>query len=281
LTGQQQLPGASPTDEQRVVQVGAQLAVYALNPAPLQMFLGLFLALGGILDRGKLRYVAPATVYLIGFIVGLTRSWYVFIGAGVLVMLLVMALLAPHQRARASARPLVALLSLGAILAVTLARVSQGEGNLSLAGLWAQRAATLFSVQNDPSYQVRVATLSAQWQHVLAKPLFGYGLSNDGYEFVANLGRQDTGLVNSLLLFGFIGIIPFVVLILHGFRHSIAAYRRLSDSDERGYVLGLAGVWVGLTVGYIFDWDFMTSINGPWLPVLALGILDRASRLTK
>ena len=86
--------------------------------------------------------------------------------------------------------------------------------------------------------------------------------------------------VNTLIMFGFVGTAAFVGLVLYALWASVGLARNLTPSWQRGYALGLIGVWVGVLAGYAFNYDFLTYPHGPWLVVLALVIGDRLERLS-
>jgi hypothetical protein len=259
------------------VTVDGRQVPYIANRATWHLFLSLFLGLGCVLEWRAVRLHAPlAVMCLLGFLIGLARSWYVFIGIGALAMLV----------ACASWRRRVTFLgalfaALGVIWVVTnfVSGFTERSYGGSITDVWLARSQTLLSASNDPSYRVRVAELSSQWTAFLGSPLFGYGLSRDGQRFSLGLGNLDTGAINTLIMFGIIGSTAFLVLIGWAVWTNVAALSRLRPSRERGYVLGVLGVWAGLLVGYAFNWDFFTHPNGPWLVVLALTVGDRVQRL--
>lgn len=85
--------------------------------------------------------------------------------------------------------------------------------------------------------------------------------------------NTDTGLVNTLLLFGIAGLIAVFVLIIAILRQICHLWRQVPSLRERAYVLGLFGVMVGVIMSYGFNLDAFTVL--PILPLLIMGILDR------
>jgi hypothetical protein len=150
----------------------------------------------------------------------------------------------------------------------------------SLVGVAAARAATLLSASQDQSFQARIVELTRQWNAVLASPVLGYGLSAEAQRLSLQVGNLDTGAVNTLLMFGFVGAPAFLALVLFAVWSSVRLARRLPASWERGYALGLVGVWIGVLAGYAFNYDFLTHPHGPWLVVLGLAVGDRLERLS-
>jgi O-antigen ligase len=260
------------------VSVDGRQVPYIWNRAVWHLFLSLFLALGCLIEwRGVWRYALVALVSAAGFAMMLTRSWYVFIGVGVAVALVAAADWSKRVR-------FIGVFGLGGlVLAVTAGAAVSFTGEHyggSLFDVWLARTGSLLQFQQDPSVQARLFEFGRQWQVVLAAPILGYGLSSDAQQFTLQLGNLDTGAVNTLILFGFLGTAAFVGLVLYASWAAIGLTRRLSTSVERGYALGLLGVWAGVLVGYTFNYDFLTHPHGPWLIVLALSLQDRLTRLS-
>ena len=259
------------------INVDGRKVPYLWNRARWQMFLCLLLALGCLFEWRSVRlHAGLAVICLIGFMISLSRSWYVFIAVGILVMLLA------TRSWRAGARFGAAIVIVGSALwsiGTLTSELTAGSYGASLTEVWLARSQTLLAFEEDHSYQSRVSTLSEQWDQVLASPLFGYGLSRVSQHLVLQLGSLDTGAVNTLLVFGFIGLTAFLALIAHAVLASITTWRQLPPSRDRGYALGLLGAWTGLSVGYAFNVDFLTHPHGPWVVVLALAIGDRLRRL--
>ena len=262
-------PLALPTDGIRSVDVAGAVVASPASRAPQLLFLALFLALGCLFEWQSIRLHATIVVIcLLGYIVALTRSWYLFIAAGTLTMLIVVR--GWQARARFAAAIPIVVAAVGSAALYAGGAAAHDPGN-SLLDQWLARSATLLAFQQESTFVIRLGALSWQWDQVLAAPLFGYGLSR-----VTNgLLNSDLGVINTLVVFGMVGTIPFLALIATGLHASIMTWRRLPPSRERGYALGLLGAWVGLVVGYASDWDFVTNSSGPWFIVLALAIGDR------
>ena len=268
-------PLSLPPEGIRSVDVGGKVVASAWSRAPQLLFLALFLALGCLFEWQSIRLHAMVVVIcLLGYIVALTRSWYIFIAIGTLTMLI--AVRGWQARARfAAAVPIVAAAVGGG--ALYAGGVAGGHTGSPLLDQWLARSATLLAFQQESTFLIRLGALSWQWDHVLAAPLFGYGLSR-----VTNgLLNSDLGAINTLIIFGFVGSLGFVALIACALHASIDTWRRLPPSRERGYALGIVGAWAGLIVGYASDWDFVTNVNGPWFIVLALAIGDRLRASTR
>jgi hypothetical protein len=259
------------------VSVEGRQVPYIWNRAVWQLFLTLLLALGGLLEWRAVRlHLSLALVCALGFGIMLTRSWYIFIGVGVLAILF--ASRAWSQRLRFLAAMAFGLVTL-ALLATVASELTSAHYGGSLADVWLARVSTLLSVSQDQSFVTRVSELGRQWQAVLAAPVLGYGMSADAQRLSLQVGNLDTGAVNTLLMFGFVGTAAFVALVCCAAWSSLRLARRLAPSWQRGYAIGLFGLWVGVLVGYAFNYDFLTYPHGPWLVVLGLTIGDRLERL--
>ncbi len=259
------------------VSVEGRQVPYIWNRAVWQLFLTLMLALGSLLEwRGVRLHLSLTLLCGLGFGIMLTRSWYIFIGVGVLAILL--ASRDWSQRLRFLAATTFGLVILALLATVASALTSEHYGG-SLVDVWLARVATLLSVWQDQSFVTRLAELGRQWQAVLAAPVLGYGMSTEAQRLSLQVGNLDTGAVNTLLMFGFVGTAAFVALVCCAAWSSFRLARRLAPSWERGYALGLFGLWIGVLVGYAFNYDFLTYPHGPWLVVLGLTIGDRLERL--
>lgn len=261
------------------LSVDGRQVPYIWNHAPWHLFLTLFLALGGLLEwRGVLAHAGIALACAVGFAIMLIRSWYIFILVGLVVMLVVQ----PSWTRRLRFLGVLGLcaLAIGGLASAAAELTSHSYGG-SLVDVWLGRTSTLVNFQQDSSYQARVQELVQQWQAVLASPLLGYGLSATAQRLTVGLGNLDTGAVNTLVMFGALGTAVFVTLVLYAAWTALRLVRRLPPSWERGYALGLVGVWLGVLVGYTFNYDFLTYPNGPWLVVLALAVQDRLERLAR
>jgi hypothetical protein len=263
------------SEEVRSVELAGQVVPYPTNRAEEILFLGLFLALGCLFEWQSLRaHAGLAAICLIGWLLDLGRAWYISIVVGVLAMLL--SVRGWQARARFGAT----IAAIGAMIAsvTTYANgLTISDSGGSLLERWLARSATLATFQEQSTYLIRQAATSWQWNQVLGAPLFGYGLSRK----TTGLLDSDTGVVNTLLIFGFLGTATFVVLIARAIHASIVTWQRLPPSRERGYALGILSAWVGLLAGYAFTWDFMTNYFGPWFVVLALAIGDRLRASTQ
>ena len=261
------------------VEVDGRNVPYVWNRAIWHLFISLFLALGCILEWRLVRLSAViALLGGVGFAIMLQRSWYLFIGVGTLAMLV--ACRSWARRVRFAGLIGVGLGALTFIAATTADLTESGYGS-SFLDVWLGRAASLLSVQQDASYQVRISELTQQWNGVLDSPLLGYGLSSDAQRLTIGLANLDTGAVNTLLMFGFVGTAAFVGLVVCGWWQSLRLVRRLPPSRDRGYALGLLGIWSGVLLGYGLNWDFLTHPFGPWLVVLTLGVHDCLARLSR
>ena len=260
------------------VSVDGRQVPYIWNRATWHLFLTLMLALGALVEWRAVRLHLPLSVLCgLGFAIMLTRSWYVFIALGALAILCASG--DWQQRARFLATAALACAALAAVATAAADFVAQSYGG-SLTEVWLARASTLLRVSEDQSFTVRLIELGRQWQAVLAMPVLGYGLSAEAQRLSLQVGNLDTGVVNTLLMFGFVGTAAFVALVCCAGWSSWRLARRLPASWQRGYALGLVGLWVGVLVGYAFNYDFLTYPHGPWLVVLGLTLADRLERLS-
>lgn len=248
------------------VIVEGQIIPYLWNRATLYLYIGLFLALGATFSKARsYRFLPIVLLGGIGFVIAMVRQWYLYILAGVLVLFV----LQMGHKIRTAAMAIVALIGM---LGVTYAMssLSQATYGDSLMNIWIARVQTIWHYK-ETTLTPRAYTWQTQLSHFWQSPLFGYGMSPE----FRNVWSSDTGVINTLLQFGLIGLAAVVVLIVTVFRKGYQLWRRLKPSLERGYVAGVLGLWVGMLVGYSFNWDFFTRQEGIWAVTLAMAILER------
>ena len=118
---------------------------------------------------------------------------------------------------------------------------------------------------------MRMQIIEAQWKMFLQSPLIGYGLSPIFGEVVSG----DTGISNTLVQFGLVGLGAVLVLIVSFLRHAIKLRRQVASSVQQGYVSGLLALWICVITGSLFSVNYFTASGGIWMVVIMLALLDR------
>lgn len=249
----------------RWIEVEGQRVPYLHNRATGYLYIGLFLALGPLFSGIRVKsFLMLVLLGMLGFMIAMVRQWYSFIIAGIIVLF---AIQKGRRFRTAAAIALVALGLLGIFAVVgSFAQATFGGSPLAL---WAQRVQTLFYYRQESTFVGRAIALQEQWNHFLGSPITGYGLSRT----TLNLRDTDTGVINTLVQFGLMGLTVIAILIMSVLRQGHRLWQRLEPSLERGYVGGILGLWVGMLIGYSFSMDFFTA--GGFMAALPMATLDR------
>lgn len=254
------------------IPVGGSRIPYIWNRVQFYLYITFFLSLGCLLFARRWRrwHLLFASVAFLGFVLMLIRSWYIFIGVGIAAMLLL-----------SGRRRWPRLIKYGVVLSLLLLLWIAIENIFSIQGTfdrifisnWVLRLETLLNFQEEASFIGRVDMWRVQLTYFQQSPLFGLGPGIQALEGM----NTDTGVVNTLIVFGIVGLLGVIVLIVAIFGRAYRLLRQVTSSREQAYVLGLIGAMAGITFGYAFNFDAFTLI--PILPVLVMGILDRINAL--
>ncbi|MFX0142178.1 MAG: O-antigen ligase family protein, partial [Candidatus Hodarchaeota archaeon] len=258
----------------RSIEISGREVAYIWNRAVTYSYLGLFLALGtwitgnpqGLSSRKQILLISSGVV---AFILTMVRSWYIMIVVGIIVILLF-----GYRRKK----KLFSIILIGIILLVLFNTFwSFGIDNeVDILNRLTSRFSTILDVFNGKTlhFTTRMLLLEQQLEFFLKRPIFGYGYSKS-----ISLYSSDIGLGNTLLRFGLVGL-AWILLLLYSF-YSNTKYllKKLPQSLEKGYILGMVGAWTGMVIGYSFSWDFFTSKEGIFLVTLMLAFVDRINIL--
>ena len=253
------------------IMIEGQSVPYLWNRATIYLYIGLFMALGAMFSgRGIHRFLPIVLMGALGFVISLTRTWYLLIGVGFMVIF------ALQRGRRFRAAVIVIILAITGFTVLNLVNsLNKTAYHGSLMDIWIAR---LFMISSKASTFVgRTQVWKSQLEYFRQLPLFGYGMSP---EFI-NMWNTDTGLINTLLQFGIIGLGAIIYLIVSVYRRGYKVWKNTYPSVERGYVAGTLGLWTGLVLGYSFNMDFFTMQDGIWGIAVAMAIIDRVQFLQR
>jgi len=141
----------------------------------------------------------------------------------------------------------------------------------SFLNAWFIRFDSLIHFQTEENFLVRIHIIKAQWEMFLKSPLVGYGLTPAFWE----IASFDTGITNTLVQFGLLGLSAVIVLIVSFLRHAFKLFRKVTSSVQKGYVSGLLALWICIIIGSIFSVNYFARNEGIWMVVNVLALLDR------
>ncbi|MBD3182833.1 hypothetical protein GF312_11120 [Candidatus Poribacteria bacterium] len=252
-------------DTLATINVEGEDVPYLWSRATLYVYITFFMLLGVMMSGAKVYKLLPFILLaMLGFIIELTRTWYLLIAVGVL------AMFAIQRGNRFRIVVIFAVIGIGVLATVSMigSFTSSNYGG-SLLDVWVSR---LFMISHKASTFVgRTQVWQEQLGHFWESPMFGYGMSE---EFL-QMWNIDTGLINTLLQFGFIGLLTIIVLIISVLHKGYKLWKKLGSSIPAGYVAGIIGAWTGMILGYSFNMDFFTMQNGIWCAALLMAIMDR------
>ncbi|MCK4782430.1 MAG: O-antigen ligase family protein [Desulfobacteraceae bacterium] len=254
------------TSDYRLLAGGYQV-MYLWNRAGLLAFLVLFLGLGALFQGRQLKWFWFISALGIGsLLLAFVRQWYIYISIGILTLLMIQA------KRRFKNLVLVVLIILFLLgLLMVISPVLQNAFGPSFLQAWFARFDSLIHFQTEANFILRVQIIEAQWEMFLQSPLVGYGLSPIFGEVVTS----DTGISNTLVQFGLIGLGAVLVLIVSFLRHAFKLRRQVAPSVQQGYVSGLLALWVCVIAGSVFSVNYFTGKEGIWMVVIMLALLDR------
>lgn len=246
--------------------------LYIWNRASVITYLGLFIAFGYLLTNTKTAHQLKNTnkmIFisgLIAFLLALTRSWLLYISLGLFISIF----LAKKQKSK------FILLSLGFVVVFLVINQTISfytSGNINATKNLIDRVLTIFDVfsgSND-SFNVRLTVYTTQIALFMQNPLFGYGFTKTAI----NEMNSDVGFGNTLLQFGFLGLLW--VLFIIGIIYNKLIYIRKNGNNfySQAISLGLLGAFSGMLFGYFFNWDFFGRIDGIIPLVTIMAIIDR------
>jgi len=254
------------TSDSRLL-VGKYQVMYLWNRAILLAFLVLFLALGALFQGRQLKRYWFISILGIGsLLLAFVRQWYVYLSIGILALLMIQT----KRRFRNLILVVLIILFLFGLLMV-ISPVLQNTFGPSFLNAWFVRFDSLIHYQTETNFIVRMQLIEAQWNMFLQSPLVGYGFSPIFGEAVTS----DTGITNTLVQFGLLGLGAVLVLIVSFLRHALKLRKQVVSSVQQGYVSGLLALWVCVIAGSLFSQNYFTGKDGIWLIVIMLALLDR------
>jgi hypothetical protein len=254
----------------KLVDIAGYSAFYLWNRARGYLIVGLFLSLGSALWTKSVRYTAIAVVALLGFGLQLMREYYVYVAAGLLVMLLL-----PRRNRLQSILGLgtVTILLVAGVLILNSVALSS---SYSYVDVWLARVQTLTAYEQVDTFQSRMNTLQDQMRLISGSPLFGYGPGSlSDLSALADCCFSDTGMPNTIVQYGFFGWGAILVIIAVFARRGYVLLRGLPNSQDQAYVAGLLGAWGAIVIGYFTFTDFFTFDEFVFSTGLAMALLDR------
>jgi len=247
--------------------VGGYQVMYLWNRASLLAFLVLFLGLGALFQGQKLKWFLLISSLGIGsLLLAFVRQWYVYLSIGILTLLII------HTKKRFKNLALVALIIfLVFSLLMVVSPVLQHAFGPSFLSVWSARFYSLIHFQTAENFIVRVQIIKAQWKMFLKSPLVGYGFSPVFEEEFS----WDTGITNTLVQFGLLGLGAVLVLVVSFLWHAFRLRQQVAPSVQLGYVSGLLAIWICIIIGSLFSVNYFTGKDGIWMIVNILALLDR------
>jgi O-antigen ligase len=249
------------------LDIQSEQAAYLWNRAVEYLFLVLFLSLGSVFEGRHLRLFLPASIAaLAAFAAMLVRQWQIYIIVGVVAMLFILFL---AGRIRAILGTIVAFMVLGISIYISIPFFSPIT-------IWLNRMQTVSDPFQQSTFLIRLELFKKGIEYFQAAPIFGYGLSPKFNE----LFNSDLGFINTLLLFGIVGIVAVIILIRSVFLRSYYFWKHMPPSLERGWMLGIIGLWVAIVFGYLFATDFFTRAAGIWMVAVVMALTDSVGNMS-
>lgn len=243
---------------------------YLWNRGVGYLLLGLFFALGGWLWSHKPAHAVVAALAMVGFVVALVRQWYIFIGIGVVLLLMV----GSRQRNGAVMRTVLSLLLL---LALVVSASAWLPASFPLADALQQRTGSILNFETDYSVVARIDVWHAQLETFLDSPIVGLGPGTAETLFTSGSTgwSTDIGMTNTLVQFGALGMAAFLFLIVSVYRTANDLVRRMPASSGREYAAAAFSAWVAIVVAYGFTQDFFTSTELAFATGFVMVVVDR------
>jgi O-antigen ligase len=173
---------------------------------------------------------------------------------------------------------------MGSVLAVgsIILFVMLALPRLGLVQIWVNRMQSLLVAPQQITFNLRVEAFKSGFNEISTSPIWGLGLSPQYIDFFnseTGYYSSDVGFLNTLLALGVIGLIVVGILIVTVLFHSYQYWKKMPDSQSRGYMLGIIGLWVAVVVGYLFAMDSFTRSEGIWMVSLVMALVDRLGAL--
>jgi len=254
------------TSESRLL-VGKYQVMYLWNRAHLMAFLVLFLSLGVLFQGRQQKWFWFISALGIGsLLLAFVRQWYVYLSIGILALLMI-------QTKRRFRNLILVILIVFTLLGLFMVinPILQDAFGPSFIKAWSARIDSLIHFQTAKNFNVRIQIIKEQWEMFFQSPLIGYGFS----QIVKEGLSWDTGITNTLVQFGLLGLGSVLLLIVSFFRYAFKLHQQITLSTQQGYVSGLLALWICVIVGSCFSVNYFTGKDGIWMVVNMLALLDR------
>ncbi len=254
------------TSESRLLVEGYQV-LYLWNRAALLAFLVLFLGLGALFQgRQQKMFWFISALGMGSLFLAFVRQWYVYLSVGILTLLII--------QTKRRFRNLVLVVLIIFFLLVLLMVISPALQNAfgpSFLNAWLARFDSLIHFQTAENFIFRIQIIKTQWKMFLQSPLVGYGMN----PIISEKMSYDTGITNTLVQFGLLGLAAVLVLIVSFFRHAFTIRQHVTSSIQKGYTSGLIALWICIIMGSFFSVNYFTRMEGIWMIIIILALLDR------
>lgn len=133
--------------------------------------------------------------------------------------------------------------------------------------------------EDDAGIMIRFKTIEYYWNHILEKPLFGYGFITANrqtatYSIMSGIGgyyfRDDVGIVGFLDQFGFLGGVWFISLVVNMLKYG----KRASRNKLFGQYLFWIGILFILTIPTLIFVSF-GSISSIVIPTVMIDCIAK------
>jgi len=249
------------------LMVGGYQVMYLWNRAPLLAFLVLFLGLGALFQgRQKKLFWLISTLGMGSLFLAFVRQWYVYLAVGILTLLMIQT-----KRRFKNLDLVVIIIFFLLVLFMVISPILQNSFGPSFLNTWFARVDSLIHYQTAENFIFRVQIIKAQWKMFLQSPLVGHGMSPIFKEKMS----FDTGITNTLVQFGLLGLGAVLVLIVSFLRHAFKIRRHVTSSTQKGYISGLIALWICILMGSLFSVNYFTGMEGIWMIIILLALLDR------
>ncbi len=249
----------------RTVSVGNEIIPYLWNRAPMYLALCLFLAWGALsVGKKKVIFIPLFILCCIGFAITLVRSWFIFIAIG---FAFTFILAKKPTIIKTLAIILVTLVII--YMAIDFASLNLPKQSFNLLSAIVNRVGTLLNFQQESTFLIRANAIQHMWQMFLKTSIFGLGPGNGSY-------NSDVGLLNTLVDYGILGWGAVVFLIIMMGQTLFRQWKQSYEgSTQKGYAIGLLGMWIGMISVYSFSIDPFFSISNGMAVGLLLVLIEK------
>ena len=251
------------------LQISGEKILYTWNRGTFFLYVGTIISLA-VMFYSKLKmkawYGVVVFVGIFGFVIALVRQWYLYLLAGIIVVLL----FSPKRRITKTVLSILSILfALLLINQVFFPDILIFKKYI-LPDAFVERTVQLIHITEQGNYLGRVDQINKQMNDFLESPIIGHGL---GKGTISN----DTGFFNTLVQQGVMGVIPLVyVLFFFLIKGSKLIFvLRQRNEETCGYLIGAVATLVGLICAYLVAWPVFAKTVGIVTACIIFGIIDR------